>query len=76
MSKFVLVRYWTWEHFSGKQSICTSVDATEHQVKSWINQSTARGAGGNYKADSLISKVQKVKASRISPTNMTDVSLH
>lgn len=60
--KFKRVARWTWRRFfAGEMSIHTCLDATEDQVRKYIESAIDRGAGGNYAYYSLSCKIVKVK---------------
>lgn len=59
---FIRVKIWSWKHFFlGQQTTATNLDATEQQVRDWIEKSTSRGGGGNYDPESLKCIDRKVK---------------
>lgn len=69
--KFVKVRFWTWEHFfSGEMGIQTKLDATEEQVRKYIERNTSRGGNGNYDQSSLKTGITKLKISKVNIVNL------
>ena len=65
MTKFVKVKVWVYERFSGDAScIPASLDSTEEQVRAYIERQTSRGGAGNYKKESLKVVIAKVKTSK------------
>jgi hypothetical protein len=69
--KFTLVAYWSWNRFfSGPHGIYTNLEATEKQVKNWIEGHPSRGGSGNYDQKTLLRQTIKVKTTKVTLTQV------